>query len=256
MRIALISDIHSNYIALKSVLNDIKNKTIDEVFFLGDYAFGGSGSVETVDTIMNYLDYPYIAIKGNKEERIPSIENNESWILPEMYYIYNELGQERINYLKNLPDECVIVREGKIIRLCHNPSQLKMFVVVDRLNRSKNYPNTETLDILSKSMDEEICIYGHYHLFMNENVNNKIFVCPSSVGMPFNGDPRAQYAIINITKSNLSFELCYVNYNHLSLIQDFDRKGYFEKYNIWALNTVISIIMAKNYIGINHKSGD
>lgn len=54
---------------------------------------------------------------------------------------------------------------------------------------------------------------------------------------------------------NLSFELCCTEYDHLELINDFERKRYFEKYNVWSLNTAISMIFAKNYIGIQHKGG-
>lgn len=33
MRIAVVSDIHSNHIALEAVLKDINNKEIDKIFF-------------------------------------------------------------------------------------------------------------------------------------------------------------------------------------------------------------------------------
>ena len=36
MKIAIISDIHGNLEALKSVLNDIKNRNIDKIYCLGD----------------------------------------------------------------------------------------------------------------------------------------------------------------------------------------------------------------------------
>lgn len=48
MRIALIGDIHSNQFAFDAVLTQIETESIDQIIFLGDYAFGGSGSVEVV----------------------------------------------------------------------------------------------------------------------------------------------------------------------------------------------------------------
>lgn len=54
MKIALISDIHSNQFAFQAVLDDLKQHDIDQIFFLGDYTFGGSGSVECVDMLRNY----------------------------------------------------------------------------------------------------------------------------------------------------------------------------------------------------------
>ena len=41
MRIAVISDIHSNYIAFKTIIDDIKKENIDEIIFLGDYVTDG-----------------------------------------------------------------------------------------------------------------------------------------------------------------------------------------------------------------------
>ena len=74
MRVALIGDIHSNQYAFEEVLEDLKDKQIDQVLFLGDYAFGGSGSCECVDILMHYRDHPSLAIAGNKEGYIAMIE--------------------------------------------------------------------------------------------------------------------------------------------------------------------------------------
>lgn len=52
-RIALISEIHSNIIALKAVLEDIENRGIHKIFGLGDLVLKGSSSCEVVD-IINY----------------------------------------------------------------------------------------------------------------------------------------------------------------------------------------------------------
>lgn len=70
MKIALIGDIHSNQFAFQSVLNDLKQRDIDQILFTGDYTFGGSGLVECVDMLHNYDFHPYKAVRGNKEEYI------------------------------------------------------------------------------------------------------------------------------------------------------------------------------------------
>lgn len=41
MKLAFISDIHGNAIALDEVLNDIKAKNVDKVFVLGDICYRG-----------------------------------------------------------------------------------------------------------------------------------------------------------------------------------------------------------------------
>jgi diadenosine tetraphosphatase ApaH/serine/threonine PP2A family protein phosphatase len=84
---------------------------------------------------------------------------------------------------------------------------------------------------------------------MDEEVNGKRFICPSSVGMPFNGDPRAQYMILDIFEGSITTLRQYVEYDRLKLIEGFDKKGYFEKDDNWSMNMVTTILTAHNYIG-------
>jgi len=252
MRIAIVADIHSNHIAFEAVLNDINNREIDKIFFLGDYVFGGYGSNETVDLLMLYQNQKHLIISGNIDELITPIEENVGWIYPVNKQIYNELGTERLAFLKSLPSNILIEEEGISIYLCHNPSEIEIFTVVDSLRREHNIPNKIGLVEIAKGMESDICIFGHYHLFMDEEVNGKRFICPSSVGMPFNGDPRAQYIIIDILKGNITTSRQYVEYDRLKLVEDFEKKGYFEKDCNWTMNTVTTILTGHNYIGTQY----
>ena len=67
--------------------------------------------------------------------------------------------------------------------------------------------------------------------------------------MPLNGDPRAQYIIIDILKGNITTSRQYVEYDRLKLVEDFEKKGYFEKDCNWTMNTVTTILTGHNYIG-------
>ena len=251
MRIAVIADIHSNHLAFEAVLKDISNKGIDKIFFLGDYVFGGFGSNETVDLLMYYQKQSQnpIIISGNIDELIAPIEEDADWIYPINKQIYSELGKERVAFLKSLPSNIFIEEEGASIRLCHNPSEIEVFTVVDNLKRENNIPNMSGLAAIAESMESDVCIFGHYHLFMDEEVNGKRFICPSSVGMPFNGDPRAQYMILDISEGNITTSRQFVEYDRLKLVEGFDKKGYFELDDKWSMKTVTTILTAHNYIG-------
>ncbi|WP_256311866.1 metallophosphoesterase family protein [Tissierella carlieri] len=251
MRIALVADIHSNYFAFEAVLKDIDNREIDKIFFLGDYVFGGYASNETVDLLMHCQNQSqkHLIISGNIDKLITPIEENADWIYPVNKQIYNELGIKRISFLKSLPENILIEEEGISIYLCHNPSEIEVFTLVDSLRREHNIPNMRGLVEISDDMKSDVCIFGHYHLFMDEKVNGKRFICPSSVGMPFNGDPRAQYMILDICEGNISTSRQYVEYDKLKLIEGFDKKGYFEKYDNWSMNMITTILTAHNYIG-------
>jgi len=250
MKIAVVSDIHSNHIALEAVLKDINNRGIDKIFFLGDYIFGGYGSKETIDLLMSCQkeNQENLIISGNIDELIIPIEKNADWIYEINKKIYRELGTERVSFLKSLPPNIIIEEEGMLLRLCHNPSDIEVFTMVDSLEREKNIPNVRGLVEISKSMESDVCIFGHYHLFMDEEVNGKRFICPSSTGMPFNGDPRAQYIILDIFEGNITTSRQYVEYDRLKIVEGFEKEGYFEKDRNWSMNMVTTILTAHNYI--------
>jgi putative phosphoesterase len=250
MKIALVADIHSNHIAFEAVLKDINIRDIDMIIFLGDYIFGGYGSNETLDLLIcdQQLSQKHLIISGNIDELIAPIEKDADWIYPVNKQIYNELGVERVSFLKSLPSNILIEEEGMSIYLCHNPSDIEMFTVVDPLKRENNIPNFSGLAEISISMESDVCIFGHYHLFMDEKVNEKRFICPSSVGMPFNGDPRAQYMILNLLEGNMTTSRQYVEYDRLKLVEGFVQKGYFEQYESWSMSMITTILSAHNYI--------
>lgn len=251
MRIAVVADIHSNHIAFEAVLKDIENNDVDKIFFLGDYIFGGYGSNETVDLLMHYQKQnpQHVIISGNIDELIIKVEENADWIYPINKQIYNELGIDRVTFIKSGPSRVLLEEEGISMLLCHNPSEIEVFTVVDSLRREKNMPNVMGLAEVAEGMEGDVCIFGHYHLFMDEEVNGKRFICPSSVGMPFNGDPRAQYMMMDIVNCKITSSRHYVEYNRLKLVEEFDQKGYFEKDDNWSMNMVTTILTAHNYFG-------
>ena len=111
MRTAIISDIHGNYPALMSVLEDARREYVDKFIILGDY----------------YLDFPYTnevalelkrmknayIIKGNREQIMKHYreENPEDIINSRnaaIYYAVQDMTQESYDYLNNLEDELFI----------------------------------------------------------------------------------------------------------------------------------------------------
>ncbi|MDP1614602.1 MAG: metallophosphoesterase family protein [Methylococcales bacterium] len=51
MRIAVLSDVHSNYIALKMVIDDAQKRGVDDFWFLGDAVGYGWQPLETLDSL-------------------------------------------------------------------------------------------------------------------------------------------------------------------------------------------------------------
>jgi putative phosphoesterase len=251
MKIAVVADIHSNNIAFEEVLKDIDKKMVDRIFFLGDYIFGGYGSNRTVDLLMECQKKSdkNIIISGNIDELITPIEENADWIYPVNKQIYKELGKERVEFLKSLQNKSVIEVEGVSILLCHNSSELEVFKNTDNLRKEHNVTDRQALYEIASNMKSDVCLFGHYHLFMDEEVNGKRFICPSSVGMPFNGDARAQYIILEINDGKLMSSKQFIDYDIQRLVKEFDKSGYIEKHGSWSMNLITTILTVHNYFG-------
>ncbi|HQN23231.1 MAG TPA: metallophosphoesterase family protein, partial [Thermotogota bacterium] len=93
---ALISDIHGNVTALKAVLQDIRQRGIDEIICLGDLVGKGPNSAEAVDMCRESCS---VIIRGNWDDNIV----NEDIQLDEILWHRSQLGETRLTFLKALP---------------------------------------------------------------------------------------------------------------------------------------------------------
>jgi predicted phosphodiesterase len=63
LRIAVMSDTHSNGVAFKAVISDMKSQSPDILFFLGDVAMRGPQPSECLE-LLHSLDFAQI-VRGN-----------------------------------------------------------------------------------------------------------------------------------------------------------------------------------------------
>src|SRR5215831_2977947 len=82
MRIAVISDIHGNCVALDAVLADVRQRSVDEMVCLGDAIQGGAQPAETVARLRE-LGCPVV------------MGNADAWLLTGVETSPNETITER-----------------------------------------------------------------------------------------------------------------------------------------------------------------
>jgi predicted phosphodiesterase len=103
MRIAIISDIHSNLEALTKALETIDQRPIDEIICLGDIVGYGANPNECVELIRQRCS---IVIKGNHEEAIENISITEDFsddARTAIVWTRNNLTDEHFKYISTLP---------------------------------------------------------------------------------------------------------------------------------------------------------
>ena len=182
MKIAIISDIHGNLEALKSVLNDIESKNINKIYCLGDIIAKGSHSKECIDLIREKCE---VVLKGNCDEYFASNIDLKDKTIQEIDRIkWNKsmLDEESTKYLINLPFCYEFYMSGRLIRLVHaHPERIDKFAGnIDSINNIYDLVLPTNNTISNEKAD--VLIYGHIHTPYVQKMYNRYIINTGSVG--------------------------------------------------------------------------
>lgn len=220
MRMAIISDIHSNYEALTRVLDDIKISRVDKIFCCGDIIGYGPSPNEC---IMSIRSQNILSIIGNHEAALLGYieldwfnENAKQAILKTKAI----LEPENLNYLKTLPKFIV---ENDLLFVHGSPLDPTYEYLID----------SNSISINIKNMQQKICFCGHTHvpfiswksskeveLFypkenfsINLNKNKKYIINVGAVGQPRDLNPKACYVVFDTENFKLEFKRLDYNFH-------------------------------------------
>lgn len=197
LRLAFLGDIHGNLPALEAALAHLeRTQSPDGVYLLGDLVNRCPWNNEVM-ALLQERGWP--SIFGNHDLiisrlRTPQIRPpfDERSRFPVMYWTWDHLRPEYIRVLHELPAEMTVAQEGAPpIRLLHglpgNP-----FVGVS--------PESDAAEIAKAfaGYTERVIIGGHTHRPLDRQIDGKRFLNPGSVGLPYNGDPHAQYMTLDL----------------------------------------------------------
>ncbi|MBN2147029.1 MAG: metallophosphoesterase family protein [Anaerolineales bacterium] len=201
MRIALIADIHANLPALETVLAHACSQAAEAVWNLGDLVGYGAFPEEVVQRVQQEN---ILGILGNYDRKVLRFpQKAEKWRSSkrsEKYFAfgwaYNQLSTASRAYLSALPQTLRIDIEGQRILLTHGSPAAPD----EHLGPDTPLDRLETLALLAQV---EIVLCGHSHQPFARQAASTWFINPGSVGRPDDGDPRAAYAMLEISSGNV-----------------------------------------------------
>lgn len=216
MKIAFISDIHGNAIALEAVLQDIENQGIDKIYVLGDICYRGPEPKRSLDLVRSLHTE---VIKGNADEWV--VRGVQEGEVPEKalelmnlerQWIVSQLEPSDINYLASLPEQLNFSIENVGISAFHaTPTSLFDIVL----------PNADDQQIetsLMEANEAQIYVYAHIHKPYIRFLNGKIIMNIGSVGLPFDGLTKSSYGLIEIEDGHIKTSIRRVSYNLESVV--------------------------------------
>lgn len=215
MRIAIISDSHGNLSALDAVLEDLAlNGPFDEVLMGGDVAYGGPFPRECIERI---VDLGYRTVRGNTDQMIVDAASGTED--PHGRWVIEQLEQRHIAFLESLPVQVEVdVEEGRTLGLVHaTPWSIYDSVTPDL--------DDEAFERMLTEAGTDALAYGHIHLQHQRNLAQGMVVAVGSLGLPFDGDQRAMYTIIEASSRSWNVEFHRVNYDLQRAIREARESG-------------------------------
>jgi putative phosphoesterase len=196
MRIAIVSDVHGNLTAFEAVLADLQRAAPDLVLHGGDLALMGAHPAEVIDQVRE-LGWP--GVVGNTDEVLwrPQEQRRQEELAPKLgvllRLIFQEyapatrqlLGAERVAWLRQLPAQ---QRLEDLVLVHAAPEDLWRAPMSDA--------EDEELLGMYGPLQADTAVYGHIHRPYIRTLTQLTVANSGSVGMPWDGDPRACYLLI------------------------------------------------------------
>jgi putative phosphoesterase len=220
MKIAVISDIHGNSIALQEVIKDIRNRGADTTINLGDSLYGPLDPKGTYDLLVSN---DILSLSGNEDriilENLYKESNSET-----LEYVKSQLDKTILEWLKSLPFH--IINDWNMY-CCHGTPQSDTEYLLEKLVQDCiSVKESLEIDKLLINIKQNIIVCGHSHISNIIETNGRLIVNPGSLGLPAydddipifhrmqNYNPRANYAILNINRNSVSVERFSIDYNY------------------------------------------
>ncbi len=222
MRIALISDIHGNEVALEAVLKDIKKAGVDQIACLGDVVALGPLPVAVLQMIQD-LDCP--CVLGNHDAFMIDPPLVHSYtdvpvIVDSIEWCRSQLSTKDLDFIRTF-QICMEINDSKDNKLVFFHGSPRDYL--------ENILSTTPANEVDEMLDGHTSLVmagGHTHIQMLRQHKGNLIVNPGSVGFPFKefvGDcppeimAHAEYAIVTMEQSQVDVSLRRVPFSQKAL---------------------------------------
>lgn len=258
MRIAVLADIHGNLAALQAVMIELQRLQPDYVVLDGDLINGAPFSAETIDLVRAQ---EWAVVRGNHEyylldfgtpRAVDGSDDLARW--GQLHWLVERVNADQSAYLALLPDERTLYLPGtQPIGVAHGvPGRNRVgfyneqpasaiaaeldavfaptfisahtHVQVDR-HVSRVMPVTSTTATQSMHNGDGNALNGNSFLVGGQR--HWHVINPGSVGLPLNGDVRAQFAMIESVPERVEAGGWHTTHYRV----DYDRRPTLEAYN-------------------------
>ncbi len=247
--IAVMADVHGNYLALQACLDYAKKRGAEKYLFLGDYITDHAYPQRTMELLYDTRDrYDCRFIRGNREDYMIEYRRNggkdgggKPWqntsAQGALLYCYENLRDQDIDWFQSLPVSGLWEIEGAPpIAYCHGSPER---------TRDEMRGDHRSLDMLGR-VRADILVKGHNHRQWYLFHRGKRLACASSVGNPISrravpGAMQAtglakvgQMMLLHLKEGRWTPEYVRVPYDWQGAIDNLRASGLRDRAPVWA----------------------
>ena len=227
-RIAVLSDVHGNAVALEAVRKAINASRPDAILVAGDHALNGPDPAAAIDLLRELQAEGARIVQGNTDIAVADFDYSAAFpwytdgvpdtIRDAAEWAHDTLGEERVGWLRRLPSERRLMLEDTMVLACHaSPgsqtqgfdAQLDPSVVLERVAHT----------------DARVIGCGHTHLPDVRDLGWKLIVNGGSAGYVFDGDPTASWALIEFDGTDIRAEIRRAEFDTMAVANSISARG-------------------------------
>lgn len=227
-RIAVLSDVHGNAVALEAVRGELRSIRPDAVLIAGDLVMNGPEPVAAVDALRTLESEGALIVQGNTDIAVADFDYAAAYpqytdgvpdtVKAAAEWAHDELGDERLDWLRRLPAERRLWVEDSLVLVVHaSPGSqtagfdqtLDASVVLERLSRT----------------DARVVCCGHTHEPEVRDFGWKVIVNDGSAGYVFDGEPTASWALVDIDGDTVTAEIRRTEFDVLAVANAISARG-------------------------------
>ena len=235
MKLAIVSDIHGNAVALEAVVEDFKQVAPDQVVCLGDAIQSGPQPAECVailrekgwPTIMGNADAWLISgvwtsTSAAEEARRQDLELVRQWS-------FDQLSEADRAFIASFVPTLTIDLTPDAEVLCFHGSPFDFDEILAPLSPDEDYQ--KMLD----TYEQRVFTGGHTHVQFIRHFGRRFFFNPGSVGAAISqrqdgsgkqrSNPWAEYAVLDISKRGMSLDFRRVPFDAEKLFSIYRSSG-------------------------------
>jgi len=227
--VAVLSDIHGNVAALDAVLADLIAQPHEETVIAGDLAFLGPRPAESIARVRE-MNVP--TIYGNSDRYLSHGNphfSREDWL----EWTRERIGPDDLQYLAGLPfDHYIVPPDGRqpednLLIVHASPTDVEAAVITETNPTAPTITLTPEADAARMIGDAraDLILYGHIHYASAGTVGGQRVASIGAVGFPFDGDPRAAYALVTWDGTHWAVTHRRVAYDYEAVARDAEQSG-------------------------------